>query len=351
MRRGLLAWDRDEVPESVLAARLARCQEAMRGAGLDALVLYTNFPRPAAVSYLTHFVPYWSQGLLLVRPAGLPTLVISLSKRVAGWIEETSRLGDIVCTPRLGAEAASLMASAGVRRVGVLELAKLPGGIARPLIDGLPECAVEDASGLFRAVRHPADEAEIALSSKAAAMAEQALDWAVEESPRETAELIGGIESRARLDGAEEVQVYVAPDLAADARLRRMEGAAALGDRYAVQASVAYKGHWVRLGRSIETANGETVGSDMLERLDRLGDGRDAASVLSGLESWTAEACVGSAPLSVLTGHERLGGPLPAGAVVNLTATAERGGAPCFVSAPVVLAREPEGKARPLTGN
>ena len=128
MRRGLLKWDRDEVPESVLDARIARLQAGMRDAGLDAVLVYTSFPRPAAVSYLVHFVPYWSQGLLAVPGEGPPVLLVSLSKRVGDWIRTTAHVADLVHTPDLGRAAAALVTDwAGARaRVGVVELDHLP---------------------------------------------------------------------------------------------------------------------------------------------------------------------------------------------------------------------------------
>ncbi|MBT3552447.1 MAG: hypothetical protein HOB64_01000, partial [Rhodospirillaceae bacterium] len=98
MRRGLLNWSKEELPESVFDGRVARLQGAMVDAGLGAVLVYTNFPRPAAVSYLTHFVPYWNQCLLVVLPEGAPELIVSLSKRVAGWIMETSHVGEVICT-------------------------------------------------------------------------------------------------------------------------------------------------------------------------------------------------------------------------------------------------------------
>ena len=50
MRRGLMGWDEAELPKSVLEARLERLQDAMAREGLDALLLYTNLVRPAAVT-------------------------------------------------------------------------------------------------------------------------------------------------------------------------------------------------------------------------------------------------------------------------------------------------------------
>ena len=60
MRRGLLNWSKEELPEAVFDARVQRLREAMHERGLDAVLVYTNFPRPAGVAHLTHFVPYWT---------------------------------------------------------------------------------------------------------------------------------------------------------------------------------------------------------------------------------------------------------------------------------------------------
>ncbi len=54
----------------------------MRAAGLDALAVYTNNTRPAGVSWLCGFVPYWSEAMLVLPRDGEPRLVAALSKRV-----------------------------------------------------------------------------------------------------------------------------------------------------------------------------------------------------------------------------------------------------------------------------
>jgi hypothetical protein len=64
--------------------------------------------------------------------------------------------------------------------------------------------------------------------------------------------VVATIDGHCRGQGAEEVMVAIAPDLAADSRLRRLEGDAALGDRFAVQVTLAYKGCWVRAASSYE---------------------------------------------------------------------------------------------------
>ncbi len=66
MRRGLISRSPVELPDAVLEARLERVRAAMHAAKLDALIVYTNNTRPAGVSWLTGFVPYWSEALLVV---------------------------------------------------------------------------------------------------------------------------------------------------------------------------------------------------------------------------------------------------------------------------------------------
>jgi hypothetical protein len=325
MRRGLLAWDRAEVPEAVLDSRVEKCRIAMRDAGLDALLVYNNFPRPAAVSWLTHFVPYWSQGVLLVPKSGPPEYFVSLSKRVAGWVGETSHMGEVVSTPRLGADLARRLD--GSRRIGVVELDRLPGGIARPLLDGIPGARLEDSTALFRTVRHPADETELALTRKAAALARTCLDNAMAGGGyRRSGALTAAIEGPARLAGAEEVLVELAPDLADNASLRRIDGDLALGGRYGVRLSLAYKGHWVRLGRTHDE-HADRVAGWLPDHL-KAGPGENGQDGIE-VRDTLLEACVGSAPLSPVP-------DLPDGAigVVNLTLAID--GAPHLASLPVI---------------
>ena len=78
MRRGLIARSLVELPDAVLEARLERVREAMRQTQCDALVVYTNNTRPAGVSWLAGFVPYWSEALLVV-----PREADALSRRRA----------------------------------------------------------------------------------------------------------------------------------------------------------------------------------------------------------------------------------------------------------------------------
>ena len=332
MRRGLLSWDQAEVPTAILDARVEKCRAAMIAAGFDALLVYNNFPRPAAVSWLTHFIPYWSQGVLVLPSTGAPEYFVSLSKRVAGWIDETSHMGEIVSTPRLGADLAKRLD--GGKRVGVLELNKLPGGIAQPLMAGLADARLEDATVMFRSVRHPADDTEIAISRKAATLARDCLDGAYENADfRLTGPLTAAIEGPARLAGAEEVIVEFAPDLGENAALRRIDGSLNLGNRYAVRVSLAYKGHWVRIGR---TCGAERRDDWIADSLTAILEGNSVPGLAN--PNVILEACVGSAPLIAVSN-------LPEGAVGTANLTLSVGGEIHLLSIPVL---NEEGTISPL---
>lgn len=336
MRRGLLAWDQGEVPASVLDARVEKCRAGMLAAGFDALLLYNNFPRPAAVSWLTHFVPYWSQGVLLVPASGPPEYFVSLSKRVAGWVEETSHMGEVISTPRLGADLAKRLT--GAKRIGIVERDRLPGGIARPLLEGLPGARLEDATAMFRSVRHPADETEIAISRKAAMLAHRSLNDACAAGDyARSGALAASIEGPARLAGAEEVLVELASDLGDNAVLRRIDGDVPLTDRYAVRLSLAYKGHWVRVGCTRDRHTDRVAGWLAQNLAPALGGG--AADGIE-IETVLLEACVGSRPLSAV--HV-----LPEGAVGSVTLTLQIAGDTHLVSLPVL---NDGGTVSPLVG-
>src|ERR1700730_6942755 len=122
MRRGLMAWDENELPRSVLRDRIEGLRAAMNRDALDGFVFYTNLVQPSAVTYLTGFTPYWSDGLLLVPKSGAAVFATAPSKCVACWIPSPNPVSEIVNPPKPGAAVGRRMAADGGRRVGVLEL-------------------------------------------------------------------------------------------------------------------------------------------------------------------------------------------------------------------------------------
>jgi hypothetical protein len=333
MRRGLISRSAVELPDAVLEARLMRVRAAMGAATLDALLIYTNNTRPAGVSWLTGFVPYWSEAMLVVPRDGAPYLVAALSFRVKSWIERVSRLGDVLHHPRIGLRAAQQIAAAKKNAaVGIVDFDGLPAGIAVDLREAGPELKLSDGSALFAQLRGVADPAEIALASKAAAIAQAALAQADGASLNA---VIAAVERQARLLGAEEIYVAAAPDLAREVRFIRIEGEPARGKNFALRATVAYKGTWVRLVRAFcEPALLDEAAAQLAEAVAHLPSGDGFAK----FKSFVVEGCRMAQPLEVLMGSRvEFANPPAPGALVSVQAAIDIDGMTVPVGAPALV--------------
>jgi hypothetical protein len=351
MRRGLMGWDQAELPTSALQARQAKLQAAMAAENVDALVLYTNIARPSAICWLTGFTPYWIESLLLVPRSGTPALATALSKRVSEWIRTTAWLEEIVNTPKPGTAIGQRLAAMSAKRVGVIELDALPAGQYDDLAAAAPGVDWVEAGKLFASCRRTIDDTERNLIMRADTIARAALDQGEVARATDAGVLAGLVEKHARLNAAEETYIAVAADLDADRRLTRVEGAVLLGRRFAVRASVAYKGAWVRRTRTVaRDAAGAAAVAKADAWLAQLVSGLDATPLaaqiatalmaLPGatLDSFMAESSIGTYPLEVVASSRlRSNDGLPAGsfAVLSLALTVD--GVPWLGAAPVFI--------------
>src|SRR6267154_5302474 len=177
MRRGLMAWDADEIPIEALKQRVQRLQSAMGTAGQDGILLYTNFIRSGAVSYLTAFSPYWADGVLLVPRLGEPIFATTLSTRMGSWIQSVKPIGELVTSPTPGAVLGQKLATGGgIRRLAILELDNFPSGLYGEITAALPGVEIVDGSESFAVARGRLDDVERRLLKKAQSMAQSALD-------------------------------------------------------------------------------------------------------------------------------------------------------------------------------
>jgi Creatinase/Prolidase N-terminal domain len=349
MRRGLMGWSEADLPVTVLRQRLSRLQEALKNEGLGGLVLYTNIARPAAVSFLTGFTPYWSEGLLLVPGSGEPVFATALSKRVSGWIRSMMPIGAIENTPRPAAAIGRKLAEQNIGKVGVLELDQFPAAQAALLVGDGGAVVLEDATEVFRSVRLHVDQAEIALVRRADDLARHCLaTFAQGDDARRMA---GDIEARARLAGAEEVFVGVNPDLARSRAFLRSDRLGAVERHFAIRLSLALKGCWVRrtitLARGVEAKSTFAAADAAFERA--LASSSAAAAVKAlhqgfpgRITAWTVEASIGSYPLEVVAssgGSGAFSGIVPVSVV---SAEADLNGVRWQAAGPVIAEASPE---------
>jgi len=353
MRRGLMAWDENELPRGVLMERIEGLRAVMTRDGLDGFILYTNLVQPGAVTYLTGFTPYWSDALLMLPKTGAPIFVTALSKRVANWISSTNPLSEIVNTPKPGAAIGRRLAADGGRRVGVLELDRLPGGLYDEITGAAPAVELTDGSAAFASLRRCIDPAERGLIARADALAVAALAQIDPDRAADAGAVAGLVEKQARLQGAEEAYIAVAADLAADRRMIQVSGPLPLADRFALRASIAYKGSWVRRTRTFAR---DGAGRAAVARADAwfetlvssIAPGSIGAQITARIgelpgatiTNWMAESPIGSYPLQAIASSsapEQNG--VPAGGFFVLTLELVVEGMPWLGAAPVFVCR------------
>jgi Creatinase/Prolidase N-terminal domain len=340
MRRGLMAWDAEEIPADALLARVQRLQATMVESRQDAIILYTNFIRSGAVSYITAFSPYWADGVLLVPRDGEPVFATTLSKRVGNWIQVVSPISNLANSPTPGAVLGRLLAQSNIRRLAILELDAFPSGLYDELAAALPGVEIVDGTETFAASR-VCDAVERRLLARADSIAREALGQ-TGYAARDAGEAVGQVEKYARARGAEEVYIAVAPDLDSGRRFLRLSGAYGLGRRFAIRATIVYKGAWVR--RMLSYAS-EDTDRTALARADTWFElalagiatkralGEQIAARLGDLPGahlvhWIAEAPIGTRPLAfVASSNNDEGTPSRIPATV-LTVALDIGGIP-----------------------
>lgn len=255
MRRGWMEWCADETPEDQLRARAATIAHKCAELGLDAVLLYSNFTRPAQVSAVTHFVPFWSQALLVITRDGATLLTMATTGRTVQWIRSAGLADDVVVGPEIGASAATwLKARACDKRIAVAALDDLPRSAWDGLCRVLPDAVIESAP--WYAALESSFTPAARVAQRAREIATQALDLVRTQRFTDANALVGALDGACRAMGAEEVSVHVAPDLLHESAPFRLEGDNEPGCRFAVRITLAYKGHWIRLASSFEQADG-----------------------------------------------------------------------------------------------
>jgi hypothetical protein len=260
-------------------------------------------------------------------------------------------VSEIASTPRPGTLIGERLAKDGaVKRVGVLEFDTLPAALADDMAAAAPSVQWTDGTAIFAACRGDVDDAERKLLARADAIAAAALKEAETGKAKEAGTLAGLVEQSARFGGAEEAYIAIAPDLAADRRLNRTSQPTPLGDRFAVRASIAYKGCWVRRTRTFakdgSAAKADAWFDNVMHTLKagksvraQLGDKiKELPGAL--LAGWHVETCSGSYPLAAFAAMRAGGKDIPAvGQLIVLTVELSVDGAPWIGTAPVIVGR------------
>jgi Xaa-Pro aminopeptidase len=245
MKRGLITWDKAELPPSVFEARLARARAALAKHDLPALLVYSDVWRSTEGRHLTNYMPYWNRSLIVIPREQPPVLLCGLSPRVYPWIKSVTVFEEIRPASKLVPTLLQLCAERGWTKLGVLDLPRLPHEIYAPL-----KASDVTASGVeaFDVQLELTDDAEIAMHRRAEQMAQEILTAELSKGVGLTDYQFSGLLERAfRRAGAEDLVLLFSTG---DSAPRPARGTM-LGDKYSVAVALEYRGHWARVTRGL----------------------------------------------------------------------------------------------------
>jgi hypothetical protein len=240
MKRGLIEWNRTELPPSVFDSRLAGVRAALAARSLPALLVYTDVWRSNQARFLTNLMPYWNRSLVVIPIDSPPVLLCALSPRVYPWIKSVTVFEDIRPASKLMQTLDQLCVERQWRSLGVLDLPMLPVEIH----SRLDQIEIVDVSS--EAICAP-DDAEFSMRRRTVTLARQILE---EQLPHGADALdhhfVGRLEREFRRAGAEDLVIRLGSAGAVPAPAK----GARLHDRYSVAVALEYCGHWVKVARA-----------------------------------------------------------------------------------------------------
>lgn len=288
MKRGLVSWEKNELPPEELASRLAAVQAIARRESVDAVVVYSDVWRSNDARYLSNYMPYWNRAFIVVPLEEKPILLCALSPRVYPWIKTVTVHETIIASPSPPATLFKLCAERGWKRVGVFDLDGLPTDLHAELTSGKVELV-----DIPRSELRPAPTAvEVQMHARAARMAREVLERGLATAKGQNDhELTGTLERVLRRAGAEDVVILVSdgngPPIPAEGR--------PVGPHTSVVVAIEYNGHWAKVTRNIAGVTSSLTSPGAVTQL---------REILSGPYSWenaddTAAAAVISLQLQI----------------------------------------------------
>jgi hypothetical protein len=245
MKRGLISWDRAELPAAAFEARLSALYQLCADFAVPALVAYSDVCRSNDVRYISNYMPYWNRALTVVPRGEKPILLCALSPRVYPWIKTVTVHETILPSPSLPGQLVKLCAEKGWSKLGMLDQVGLPNDLYTQL--GAEKLEFVDIP--HAAFRPVATQSELAMHRRGAVLAREILEAEVTRAAIGLSdyELAGRLERRFRRAGAEDLVVLIS-----NGRTAPLPAAGhKVNENSSVTVALECNGHWVKLSRNV----------------------------------------------------------------------------------------------------
>lgn len=242
MKRGLITWDKTELPAAAFESRLAIVRKNLGERDLPALVVYTDVWRSNQGRHFSNFMPYWNRALIVLPREGAPVLLCALSPRVYPWIRSVTILDEIRPSGNLTQKLFEMCAEKNWKQIGMLDLARLPGELYVPMQAG----GIQAVDVPSSAVWPSPDEWELAMHRRAAHLARHVLSEELSSAKGCLEhELAGCLERKFRRAGAEDLVILMTDGHTAP----RAPRTARITENSSVTVALEDRGHWVKVTR------------------------------------------------------------------------------------------------------
>ena len=240
MKRGLITWDKTELPPEVFEKRIQRVRSVLAARNLAALLVYSELWRSNQARFFSNYMPYFNRALLVIPQDLPPTLLCGLSPRVYGWIRSVTTIEDVRPAGNFAKPIADMAAERKWTRLGALDFPQFPYDLFKSLQSSGLEFADIESSAVFV----PAEDAsDMAMRKKAAALVTEIVN---EEMPNGVGSVdhhfVGRLERRFRRAGAEDLIVLLTNGDTVPAP----PCGAVLAEQFSISIAMEYRGHWVR---------------------------------------------------------------------------------------------------------
>src|SRR6516164_3554764 len=167
MKRGLITWDKSEIPPAVFERRVDRVRRVLGERDLAALVVYSELWRSNQARFFSNYMPYFNRALLVIPRELPPTLLCGLSPRVYGWIRSVTTIEDVRPAGNFAKPLLEMASERKWTRLGGLDWPQFPYDIFKSLQSGTLETVNVESPAVFVPDE---DATEMEMRKKAAAM-------------------------------------------------------------------------------------------------------------------------------------------------------------------------------------
>jgi len=260
VKRGLITWNKSEIPSEVFERRVNGVRRVLAERDLSVLVVYSDLWRSNQARFFSNYMPYFNRALLIIPRDTPPTLLCGLSPRVYGWIRSVTTIEDVRPAGNFAKPLFDIATEKKWARIGFLDFEQFPYDLYKAFRSGSLVLVNVESSAVFSPAH---DETEVQMRLMAAREASAILEEEIQHGVGLVDHhFIGRLERRFRRAGAEDLIILLTNGNTVPAPASGMK----LEENFSVSIALEYRGHWVRLSR----AHGRvvTTGPSLLESLD-----------------------------------------------------------------------------------